>query len=111
MARLKFFADWTDQQIGAISPGEQLTIEYDPARLPRCRAERYGRRSWNIQAVLRFWPGHQELSGDVADGPLEITVPVGTTQIEMCFSNTDSASCSAWDSRYGANYWWNVVGG
>lgn len=111
MATLRFLSDWTDQQIGTIQAGQPLTVEYDPARLPRCRAERYGRRTWNIQAFFRFWPGSQQISGDVADGPLEVTVPDDTTRIEMWFCNTDSASCTAWDSRYGTNYWWNVVGG
>jgi hypothetical protein len=109
MATIRFLPDWTEEQIGVIQAGEQLTIEYDPARLPGCRSQRYGRRAWSIQAVLRFQPESQEQSRDLAVGPFQVDVPAGTTHIEMWFRNTDSNSCQAWDSRFGENYWWDVA--
>ena len=45
MATLRFLSDWSQEQVGEIRPGEALRIEYDPARLPRCRADRYGQRA------------------------------------------------------------------
>ncbi|MGH8887439.1 MAG: DUF6209 family protein, partial [Egibacteraceae bacterium] len=42
MATLRFLPDWSHEQIGDIRAGEPLQIEYDPERLPGCRAYRYG---------------------------------------------------------------------
>ena len=43
---------------------------------------------------------------------LDITVPSDTTQIEMWFHNfvEIGGRCDAWDSRFGANYWFDVAG-
>jgi hypothetical protein len=109
MATLRFVSDWTHDQIGDIRPGEPLRIEYDPARLSRCRADRYGQRAWNIAAFLRFHPGGQEESGGLVPGPLEVSVPTDAAQVELWFKNTDHTGCVAWDSRYGQNYWLNVA--
>jgi hypothetical protein len=108
MATIFFRPDWSDERIGALRAGEQLKIEYDAARLPECRASRYGQPAWTITASVRFHPGGQEQSGPVQGGPLEVTVPAGTTQVELWFYNSDVHGCKAWDSRYGQNYWLSV---
>ena len=41
--------------------------------------------------------------------PWEISVPNDATNIELWFNNTDQTGCTAWDSRYGQNYWLEVV--
>ena len=40
----------------------------------------------------------------------ELSVPAGTSQLEMWFENGDPMSPgTAWDSRYGSNYSFDVV--
>lgn len=104
MITVRFLSDWSQQQSGDIRPGESFQLEYDVARLPTHRAERYGKKAWSINAHLRFHPGGQEHAGEVSSGPLEVAVPAGTTQIELWFHNTDHTGGSAYDSRYGQNY-------
>jgi hypothetical protein len=110
MATLRFFSDWSHQQLGDIRPGEPLRIEFDPERLPQFRAQRYGQRAWSINAHLRFHPGGQAQAADISLGSLEVSVPANTRQIELWFHNTDHTGGSAWDSRYCQNYWLDVVG-
>jgi hypothetical protein len=109
MATVRFLSDWSHQQDGAIRPGESLRLEYDTARLCECRAKRYGQDAWNISANFRFHPDGQDQSGDLSSGSLDINVPANTTQIELWFYNSDHTGCSAWDSRYGQNYWLDVA--
>lgn len=111
MVTVRFLADWSQQQDGDIRAGEPLQIGYDPQRLPRCRASRYGQPAWSIAAYLRFHPGGQEQSGRVVpeSQPWEVTVPSDATKIEIWFHNTDHTGCSTWDSCYGQNYWLTVA--
>jgi Family of unknown function (DUF6209) len=106
-ATVRFLSDWSQHQVGDVRAGEPLRIDYDPRRLPQCRSYRYGQPSWRIVAHLRFHPGGQEESGRVAPGPelFTVTVPQDATTIEIWFHNTDQSGCTAWDSRYGQNYW------
>lgn len=108
---VRFLSDWSQRQDGNIRAGEVLRIDYDPQRLPHCRSYRYGQPSWSITAYLRFYPGGQERSGRVAPvlQPWEVTVPNDARKIEIWFNNTDQTGCTAWDSRYGQNYWLEVA--
>jgi hypothetical protein len=110
VATVRFLSDWSQRWDGDIRAGEPLRIEYDPERLPHCRSYRYGQPSWSIIAYLRFHPGGQEQSGRVApvSQPWEVAVPADATKIELWFNNTDQTGCTAWDSRYGQNYWLEV---
>jgi hypothetical protein len=109
MATVRFLSDWSHSQSGVIQPGESLRIDYDPARLPQYRAERYGQKAWSISANLRFHPGGQTQAGDVSSGAFEVSVPANTSRIELWFHNTDHTGGSAWDSRHGQNYWLDVA--
>ena len=111
MVTVRFLSDWSQQQDGDIRAGAALRIDYDPQRLPHCRSYRYGQPSWSIAAYLRFYPGGQERSGCVAPvlQPWEVTVPNDAKKIEIWFNNTDQTGCTAWDSRYGQNYWLEVA--
>ena len=111
MAKVRFLSDWSQWQDGDIRAGEKLHIHYDPERLPLCRSYRYGQPSWSIDAYLRFHPGGQEQSGRVAPvfQPWEVAVPNDAKKIEIWFNNTDQTGCTAWDSRYGQNYWLEVA--
>lgn len=108
MTTVRFLSDWTQEQTGRIQPGEPLKIEYDVARLPGCRASRYGQPAWSIAAYLRFHPGGQEQSKSIAAGAIEVNVPDDAAQVELWFLNSDNTGCTAWDSRYGQNYWLNT---
>jgi Family of unknown function (DUF6209) len=109
MATIRFLSDWSQEQDGDIRAGEPLQIQYDADRLPVCRSSRYGQPAWSIVAFLRFHPGGHEQSGSVASGPLTVNVPDDATNIEVWFLNSDQTGCIAWDSRYGQNYWFDVV--
>lgn len=109
MATVRFLSDWTHQQSGDIRPGESLRIEYDVARLPAHRSERYGQKAWSITVNLQFHPGGQVQVGDVSSGPFDVNVPANTSRIELWFHNTDHTGGSAWDSCYGQNYWLDVA--
>ena len=41
----------------------------------------------------------------------EVQVPMAARQVEVWFRNfyAVSSRCEAWDSRYGQNYWFDVV--
>ncbi|MGH3897035.1 MAG: DUF6209 family protein [Pseudonocardiaceae bacterium] len=118
MGSIKFLPDWSHEQNGDIRPGGSLSIEYSSERLPRCRARRYGQDAWSIIAGMRFHPNGQEQSGAVTAreqsgavvaASLTVEVPIDATKIELWFQNTDNTGCVAWDSRYGQNYWFDVV--
>ena len=109
MATVRFSSDWSQQQSGDVRSGESLKIEYDVARLCQCRAERYGQKAWSLIANLRFHPSGEEKTSDVSGGTAEVEVPADTTRIELWFHNSDHTGCSAWDSRYGQNYWLDVA--
>lgn len=108
MATVKFSSDWSQQQSGDIHVGEPLRIEYALERLCTCRATRYGQEAWSLIANFRFHPSRQEQAADVSSGGCEVDVPANTSRIEVWFHNTDHTGCSAWDSRYGQNYWLDV---
>jgi uncharacterized protein DUF6209 len=117
---LNFLSDWSHEQNGDIRPGESLSIEYASERLGRCRASRYGQDAWSITAGMRFHPNGREQSGAVTTrdqsgavvaAPLTVEVPIDATKIELWFQNTDNTGCVSWDSRYGQNYWFDVVPG
>jgi hypothetical protein len=115
---LRFLSDWSHEQSGDIRPGESLSIEYASERLQDCRAKRYGQDAWSITVGMRFHPGGSEQkgavttrkqNGEIVATPLTVEVPIGTTRIELWFQNTDHTGCVAWDSRYGQNYWFDVI--
>ena len=118
MGSLKFLSDWSQEQNDDIRPGESLSIEYASERLRSCRASRYGQDAWSITAGIRFHPtGQEEIgavttreqSGAMVPVSLTVEVPIDTTRIELWFKNVDHTGCVAWDSRYGQNYWFDVI--
>jgi Family of unknown function (DUF6209) len=123
-ARLRFLPEWRQVQECAIRAGGKLVIEFDPARLPTCRQNWRGAEVWDIQVFVCFHPGNQRVEAstlqDVRQSgmvvrldpkPVEVLIPPDAQQVEMWFLNTSGVSsrCEAWDSRYGQNYWFDVV--
>jgi hypothetical protein len=109
VSTLRFLSDWTLQRDGEQHAGEPLRIEYDPARLPTCRARYRGQDAWSIAGFVRFHPSMEVKSVGLKAGSVEVEVPPDASRVELWFNNTDNTGCVAWDSRYGQNYWLDVA--
>lgn len=118
---LDFQSGFRTQQRGALVAGQSVTLTYALDRLTTCRGTHNGYPAWDLRAFVRFNP-----SGTVVDGtvrgfdapngvpsnagaksvPFELTIPSGTTSLEVWFKNSTGAgsSCEAWDSNFGGNY-------
>jgi Family of unknown function (DUF6209) len=116
-AVLAFLDGWTEQQTGPITAGSPLVVQYEPTRL--------GTEAAEIVGYARFLPGgellHTTLSGarprkgakSVAPSPApvaaELAVPPETRHVELWFRGVAPDGESQWDSRFGANYRFEVV--
>lgn len=126
---IQFLDGWHQVQNGVIERNGQLKVEYDMQRLPHCFTKWRGAEFGDITAYLRFHPRGEILSGSLVASvrdqedppgavighepiPLETAVPDDATQVEIWFYNfyQTSSRCDAWDSRFGANYWFEVDG-
>ncbi len=123
-AELDFRAGWATERHGALVAGSTVTVNYALERLPDCRGTHNGFPAWDVRAFVRFLPSGRVVDGTVRgfDGPspsnasahavpFAFTLPVGTTRVELWFSNFTGAgsSCQAWDSNFDANYAFDVV--
>jgi Family of unknown function (DUF6209) len=106
---------------GHIRPGGKLVVEYDPARLPPAGSAPSA--STDILCHLEFRPVRQSHTGSVLEpgghgvsqtgsrpATLEVLVPAGTTEVELWFERCGPAGATTWDSCYGQNYTFSVVG-
>lgn len=112
---VSFNADWTVTSSGPITSGGKVTIHYDVARQPQCRAVYHGFEAWGLVAYFavdggfaRYVPVTQ-LVGNVQQ-PIDVTidVPVGKN-LSLWFHASDEYGCSTWDSNYGANFVFPLV--
>jgi hypothetical protein len=109
---LRFLGDWSTRTVGDPAPGTDLLVDFDPIRLPGCRAMYNGYAAWDIVAHYRFDGGEEQSASvtKVIDGyqrlgsPARIAAPAGARHLELWFENHDRTGCRTWDSRYGANY-------
>lgn len=126
-AKILFLSGWRDLQQGNIYPCEKLILEYDPKRLPNCRTNFRGAEFGDIEVYIKFHPGGQFYSGSVlnkirSEGDYgivvglepkeyEVLVPKDANEVELWFRGfyQTTSSCEEWDSRYGKNYWYQVV--
>jgi hypothetical protein len=124
-AVLRFAPNWQQASDRAISRGDTVAIEFAPERLTGCRRTRHGAEVWDIEAFAKFYPRGELLRGSVLDRirsggvvtdlvpkPLELAVPSDARRLEVWFDNFVDAGgrCDAWDSHFGENYWFDVVG-
>jgi hypothetical protein len=128
-AVIEFLGGWRQELRGAIERGGRLTIDYDKSRLGRCFTNWRGAEFGDLVAHVRFHPRGDIVSGSVAapvkddenpsgmivghtSVPLDVQVPSDATQAEIWFQNFSQTSsrCDAWDSQFGANYWFDVGG-
>jgi hypothetical protein len=107
-ARINFAADHTVSQHGALVPGGQVRLEYDPARLTTCRNSRGGFDLWDITAHVR-WNTGEGSSASIKNGALLVSIPTTARSFEVWFENTAVPGCQAWDSNQGANYRFDLL--
>lgn len=110
---IHFGADWSVAVSSALVANEPVAIAYDPARLPQCRGEQYGKPAW---AITGFWRVN---GGEVKSLPIaghsptgQVIEPVFTPevsgQLEMWFFNGNIWGCNAWDSSFGQNHQFEI---
>lgn len=120
-ATLTFDSSWNETVSGTIVAGGRIRLQYQEARLPRCRASHNGNPGWQITAFVRFAPSGQVEEAEIfghamtPTGPdyyswipqePELEVPAGVTELEVWFRNRSGFDfpCEDWDSDYGRNY-------
>jgi hypothetical protein len=112
---VSFNADWSVTSSGPITSGGKVTIHYDVARQPQCRAWYHGYEAWGLVAFFAVDGGFARsvpvttLVGN-AQQPIDVTidVPVGK-RLSLWFHASDEGGCSTWDSNYGANFVFPLV--
>lgn len=112
---LTFNADFTQSQSGPVVGGRSVVVDYDIARLPKCRQGYSGLQTWSVLAQATFLPMNVRQSASVVEHsdpprsiPATFFAPEGTTEMVLYFQNNDRAGCSDYDSAYGANYHFSV---
>ena len=108
-AQLVFAADWSETRQGVLTPGGEVAVVYDPARLPQCRNWRGGNPLYDLTAHVLFAPGGQRHAVSVRDGAPVLVVPADARRMTLWFENTAIPGCQAWDSNLGANYGFDVA--
>lgn len=109
---IHFRSDWSNSTDGALASGQDVILDYDLARLPSCRATYNGYQTWDVVAHYRFDGGDvhdASLTSSLSDyqrvqAPARIATPAGAHSLEVWFDDHDRTGCQGWDSRYGANY-------
>ena len=109
-------------RIGQLHPGGELRVEYDPSRL--FPASRGASDATEIICHARFEPAGQEHSAGLQfsaivasrgqsiarPGMFQTRIPEDSTLVELWFERRGPAGTDGWDSRYGQNYRFPVVG-
>lgn len=123
-AILQFLPGWVESKSGEMWPGGKLLIEYDPERLSSCPCFSEGMPPWELSAQVRFHPrGHDygkslfQVWSEDGETKLrrpspwahELEIPRDASHLEMWFRMTDARGCTDWDSRFGANYWFELT--
>jgi hypothetical protein len=123
-AALDFLSGWREVLSGPIVQGGVLTVRYDPDRTRGCRGYHGGMPAWDLIGSIRFHPSGQSHAGNMVQHyegvtghvydpprpvPLAVPIPLDAERVELWFQNTDLLQCSAWDSRFGQNYWFGVT--
>ncbi len=108
---VRFLTDWRQEQTSDTRGARNVVFEYEPARLPRCRAGYAGFATWDILLWYRFdggavsyFPTTRGEGRERVMNPVVLPVPAGARELEVWFRSGDRAGCSEWDSRFGANY-------
>lgn len=126
-AKIAFGADWEEPFTGKLVAGGRLVLEYDPARAS-LRNTHNGHPAWGVDAFVKLVPSGKIIETRAVDFvvtdsghrtpvakavPVSVTIPKGTTEVQVWFRNWTGASNPAeqWDSNYGGNYCFKVDSG
>ncbi|GLW33631.1 DUF6209 family protein [Actinoplanes regularis] len=109
---IQFAPDWTTTVEGVITANGTVVVDYDPARLPTCRARYAGGDAWSINVEYRIDGGPlqrqpvTQLNSDrrQVKAPASLPVPAEARELELWFVSGDRTGCREYDSQYGANY-------
>ncbi|RZU54236.1 hypothetical protein EV385_6184 [Krasilnikovia cinnamomea] len=109
---VRFLPDWITTVEGAIVANSTVLVDYDPARLPTCRAQYAGGDAWSINVEYRVDGGTvqrqpvTQLDSNRKQAKVLASVPLAADahEVELWFVSGDRAGCREYDSRYGANY-------
>ncbi len=102
-----------DPSVGdTLRAGGPILVDYDIRRLSGCRGHEDDAMAWDVIAFYSFDGGaaqSQSLTTLSSSGrvqqPITFAAPAGAQTLTMWFENENSdRTCTAWDSRYGANY-------
>lgn len=115
---IEFMQGWVTRVGGALQPGGELVISYDPARLVDFHREHNAASWWALSVSFRFQPGGQHGDRTVVEhvpgeepGAADrskpvastITIPADASHLEVWFRWSDGSRLR-WDSHFGANY-------
>ena len=115
-ATISFGASGQPAVAGTLRVGNKVDVVYDPARLTDCRGSKYGYPAWAITGfyqvgdgeVVSFTAARPDQQGNVTN-KATITLP-GKGDLKVWFQNNNAFGCNAWDSVFGANYHFTVLG-
>jgi hypothetical protein len=114
VASIHFQSDWDEEVSGKLTAGQQLTVKYDDARLPKCRGSKYGMPAWSITGFYRLNGGAIgtfNAAGHNPDGshpPVVIDLPAAG-DLELWFQSSSAFGCSEYDSNFGDHYHFTVA--
>ncbi|MGH2687306.1 MAG: DUF6209 family protein [Actinomycetota bacterium] len=117
---VQFLPAWTELVSGQVRAGTSVLIEYDPTRLLKPAP---GRTPQEVVAHVRIHPGGRELTRSLFQRPRaedralertepwvhELEIPDDAVRLELWFRVTDGDGTIGWDTRYGANYWLDIL--
>jgi hypothetical protein len=117
---VQFLPAWTELVSGQVRASTSVLVEYDPTRLLHAAA---GATPQEVVAHVRIHPGDREVTRSLFqqprehDGALERTepwvheleIPEDAVRLELWFRVTYGDGTIGWDTRYGANYWLDIL--
>ena len=105
-ATITFHEDGRVDTSGELKAGSKVKITYDTDRLPDCRGETNGRPAWTVSGFASL-DGKEKVTFDAAK-PFSLPLTTGG-DLALWFQVSNRWGCSAWDSKKGANYHFNVT--
>ncbi|GIF15776.1 DUF6209 family protein [Actinoplanes teichomyceticus] len=116
---LHFHADGSTSVEGVIESGRPVQIDFDPARLSKCRGtDEYG-DSWGISVQyridggqVRVYPVTARVTADGTDTTVRslgiLQLRPDTRHLQMWFVGEDRTGCHEEDTDHGANYQFDI---
>ncbi|GAB1640716.1 DUF6209 family protein [Krasilnikovia sp. MM14-A1259] len=114
---IRFQAGWTTTVDGVVTANSPVLVDYDPSRLPTCRAQYAGGDAWSINVEYRVDGSAvqrqpvTQLNSNRRQEKVLASLPLGAGahELELWFVSGDRAGCHEYDSRYGANYRFTIA--